>query len=481
MDKKKIVASLAYKFIERLSVKGLGLVISIVLARMLAPESFGQIAIMNVFINLSQVIVEGGFTTALVQRKDVTERDYSTVFFINIGLAAVCFAILQIAAPVISAFYAQDITKPLQIYAITVFFNAFNALQLARMQKRMEFRKIMVCSLTATIISGVIGVVAAFCNFGLWALVIYNMMNGIIVCITAAFAEKWLPKFEFSLHRAKLLFNYGWKMFVSAVLCSLYADIRSLVIGKKFSNDALAYYNRGQQFPQVISHTLDSAIQSVMFPTMAAVQDEKTKLAGMLRRAETMGAYIIVPVMFGLAAVSKPIVSLLLTDKWLPCVPYMQWLCIANAATPIISSNLIAIKASGRSDIYMRLEMIRRVIMLCILMTSIFAFQSVEAIAIGFCVSNWIDALVSMVPVRQLLGYGIKKQIWDLWKILLASAIMFAVVQVMIVLNMHALLLLAVQIFIGVLVYVVVSCILKIESQVELMKLVVRLMKDRRS
>ena len=471
MDKKKIISSLIYKFIERLSVKGLGLVISIVLARMLATESFGQIAIMNVFISLSQVIVEGGFTTALVQRKDVTERDYSTVFFINMGLAAVCFLVLQISAPLISRYYAQDITLPLQVYSVTVFFNAFNALQLARMQKRMEFRKIMVCSLIATVISGAAGIAGAYLGLGLWALILYNMMNGIIVCVTAAFAEKWLPKFEFSLHRAKILFSYGWKMFVSAVLCSLYADVRSLVIGKKYSGNDLAYYNRGQQFPQVISHTLDSAIQSVMFPTMAEVQDRKKKLAGILRRAETMGAYVIIPVMLGLAAVSEPVVRLLLTDKWLPCVPYMQWLCIGNAAVPIISSNLIAIKASGRSDIYMRLEMIRRVVMLAILMVSIFAFRSVEAIAVGFGISSWVDAVISMVPAKRLLDYGVGKQLADLWKIILAAVMMFAVVEIMNLLGWSELILLPAQITVGVLAYIGAGFALRLEPQKELIKM----------
>ena len=472
MDKKRIISSLVYKFIERLSVKGLGLIISILLARILAPEEFGQIAIMNVFINLSQVIVEGGFTTALVQRKDVTEQDYSTVFFINLGLATVCYLSLQVAAPWISTYYAQNITKPLQVYSITVFFGAFNALQLARMQKRMEFRKIMVCSLIATIISGIAGVAAAYCKFGLWALVLYNILNNVIICITAAFVEKWLPKFEFSLRRAKLLFSYGWKMFVSAVLCSLYGDIRSLVIGKKFSGNDLAYYNRGQQFPQVISHTLDSAIQSVMFPTMAAVQDEKHKLAAMLRNAQTMGSYIIMPVMFGLAAVSEPVVLLLLTEKWLPCVPYMQWLCIANAAVPVISSNLIAIKASGRSDIYMRLEMIRRVVMLVILLVSVFVFRSVEAIAISFCISNWLDALITMVPINRLLGYGIGKQCKNLWIIIVTSAIMFAVVKTMNVLTLPNPLLLLAQILAGVAVYVGMGFLFRLESQKDLIQLV---------
>lgn len=476
MEKKKVISSLLYKFIERLSVKGLGLVISIVLARMLAPEDFGQIAIMNVFINLSQVIIEGGFTTALIQRKDVAEQDYSTVFFINIGLAAVCFALLQIAAPWISLYYEQNITKPLQVYTITLFLNAFNALQLARMQKRMEFRKIMICSLIATIVSGIAGVTAAYCSFGLWALIIYNMMHGAIMCVTAAFAEKWLPKFEFSLHRAKLLFSYGWKMLISAILCSLYGDIRSLVIGKKFSSNDLAYYNRGQQFPQVISHTLDSAIQSVMFPTMAAVQDEKERLAKMLRRAETLGSYVIIPVMFGLAAVSEPVVQLLLTEKWLPCVPYMQWLCIANAAVPILSSNLIVIKASGRSDIYMRLEMVRRVAMLVVLLISIFVFQTVEAIAIGFCISYWLDTMIVMCPMKMLLNYGPGKQFADVWKTIVSALIMFLVVLSMNLLPWNTMILLVAQFMVGVVVYVGLGYIFKIESQTELVKLIAKVL-----
>jgi O-antigen/teichoic acid export membrane protein len=289
--------------------------------------------------------------------------------------------------------------------------------------------------------------------------------------------ERWLPKFEFSLLRAKILFSYGWKMFVSAVLCSLYADIRSLVIGKKFSSDDLAYYNRGQQFPQIISHTLDSAIQSVMFPTMAAVQDERDKLARMLRRAETMGAYVVIPVMLGLAAVSEGVVQLLLTDKWLPCVPYMQWLCIANAAVPITSSNLIAIKSSGRSDVYMGLEMVRRVVMLAILAVSIFAFQSVLAIAVGFCISSWLDACITMIPAKRLMNYGIFAQFADLWKIVLSSAVMFAAVYAMNFLPLTGALLLLAQMVCGVLVYLGVSFLMRVESQSTLLQLVGKLLR----
>ena len=479
MDKKKVITSLVYKFIERLSVKGLGLVIGIILARMLAPDQFGLIAIMNVFINLSQVIVEGGFTTALIQRKDVTEQDYSTVFYINIALAAVCFAALEIGAPWISIFYKEDVTLPLRIYAVCVFFGAFNALQLARLQKRMQFRKIMICSLIATVLSGVVGIVGAYCNLGLWALILYHLMNSVTVCFTVAFAERWLPKLEFSLNRAKVLFSYGWKMFISAVLCSLYADIRSLVIGKKFSSDDLAYYDRGQKFPQIISHTLDSSIQSVMFPTMASVQDDKNKLAKMLRSAETMGAYVVIPVMFGLAAVSEAFIDLLLTDKWLPCVPYMQWLCIANAAVPITSSNLIAIKSTGRSDIYMRLEMIRRVVMLVILIISVVVFRSVLAIAVSFCISSWLDALITMTPVKRLIGYGIKGQLADLWKIFLASGVMFVSVQAMNLLQWSGYLLLPLQILAGGALYLLLGMLLRIEPQAAILTLLRKMLRKK--
>jgi O-antigen/teichoic acid export membrane protein len=260
-------------------------------------------------------------------------------------------------------------------------------------------------------------------------------------------------------------------MFVSAVLCSLYADVRDLVIGKKFSNNDLAYYNRGQQFPQIISHTLDAAIQSVMFPTMASVQDKKEELRKLLRNAVTMGAYVIIPVMFGLAAVSEPVVQLLLTDKWLPCVPYMQWLCFANAAVPIISSNLIAIKASGRSDVYMRLEMLRRVVMLCILLTSILMFHSVEAIAIGFCISNWIDALIVTFPVKRLLNYGPGAQIADLWKTAVAAGVMFVLVQLMNMLPWNGLILLPLQVLTGAAVYIILGFVLRVEAQNTMLKL----------
>ena len=468
MNKKKIISSLLYKAFERFCVKGLGLVISIFLARLLVPEVFGQVAVMAVFVNLSQVITESGFTTALIQRKEVTDRDYSSVFWVNMALAGCCIAVIQLITPWVCTLYGEAIGWPLRIYSFILLVNAFNSLQIARLQKQMRFRQMMICTLIATIVSGTIGIAMACIGAGLWALIVYYMSASIVTCAAMMCVEKWYPKFEFSLQRVKLLFAYGWKMLVSALLCSLYGDVRSLIIGKKYSNDDLGYYNRGLQFPQVISNSMDSAIQSVMFPTLASVQEKTEQVKRLLRRATTMGAYIIVPTMFGLAAVAEPVVRLLLTEKWLPCVPYMRWICLGEAAVPILSSNLIAIKATGRSDVYMRLEIIRRIVMLLVLLTSVFAFRTVEAIAIGFGLGYWLDTAIVTVSMKRLMGYGPIQQAQDNWKTLLAASLMFVAVSSMNGLNWPNSVLLVVQIPLGIISYLLLNLCLRNEVQRQL-------------
>ena len=270
-------------------------------------------------------------------------------------------------------------------------------------------------------------------------------------------ADKWYPRLTFSVLRAKVLFNYGWKMLVSSVLCSLYYDIRSLIIGKKFSTEDLAYYDRGQQFPVIMSNTLDNAIQSVMFPVMARSQDDTEKLKESLKRTISLGMLIVVPVMVGLAVVARPLISLLLTDKWLPAVPYMQCLCMAEIILPVMSSNLVAIKAMGKSGAYMKLEIIRRIVMIAILLTAIFAFGSVLTIAISAIIIAWVDTIIIMLPMKRLLGYGIFEQFGDIWQTLL-SAIMMGVVTFCVgMVPMPTVLCLALQALVGVVTYVIAT------------------------
>ena len=465
MNKATVIKSLIYKFTERFAVKGLGLVISIILARLLAPDLFGQLAILTVFTELSLTLVDGGLSTALVQSRTADDNDYSTVFYITLSLSAVMVTVLYFLAPVIAAYYNSPLlVMPLRFYSLSLFFSAFNSMQVARMQREMRFREMMFCNLAATVIAGTLGISLAFAGFGLWALVGYFFAQIAVSCAAMALTLRWFPHSRFSVDSAKRLYGFGIKMLAASIITTLYNNIRPLIIGKRFSTTSLGYYERGQRFSSTVSMNLDSAVQSVMFPVLARAQDDTEQLRLMLRRTQTMGAFIIFPVMVGMAAVAEPMVRVLLTDKWLPCVVFIQILCLAEAQVPLTSANLVIMKAMGRSDILMRLEVLRRSLMLIVLFISVFAFDSVVAIAIGFLISAWIDAYITSGPVKKLVGYGFSDQMRDLWPCMLSCFVMGTLVYIINLASMPDIAKLLLQAVCGVTVYVVMCRVLCVES-----------------
>lgn len=465
MNKGTIIKSLIFKTLERFSVKGLGFVISILLARMLSPDVFGQIALITVVINLSQSIIEGGLSTALVQNKDVDDRDYSTVFYICMVLSVVIAALVFAGAPLLANYYkSPEMLLPLRVYIFSVFFSSYDSILMARMQREMRFKQILYCSLTATCVSGALAVALAFAGAGIWTLVVYYFSHTLVNCIAMFTAVRWIPRLTFSVARAKVLYGFGWKMLASSLLCSLYYDLRSLIIGKRFSTEALGYYDRGNQIPFVISSALDSSVQSVMFPVLAKAQDDKGALRGILRRSLTLSAFLIIPAMIGLSAIADTFIRLLLTDKWLSSVVFMEVLCIGHAAGALTAPNLVAIKAMGRSDIYMKLEFLRRVLMLAVLAITVISFNFVVAMAYSFALSAWIDAIVCAVPSGRLLGYGVMAQFKDIWKTILASVVMGVAVWAVGLLTMPLLLKLVVQVATGAIVYIILCWLLKVDS-----------------
>lgn len=464
MKKALVISSLIYKTVERFSVKALGFVIGILLARQLSPDVYGQIAIVNVFVNLSQSIIEGGLGTALVQSKETDDRDYSTVFFICMAMSVVMTGIVYVGAPFIAAYYdSPDILMPLRVYAFSVFFSSFGSVLTAKIQREMRFKQMMVCSLIATIVSGSVAVALAFSGAGIWTLVTYYFSHTVVNCTCMVIIMGWLPKLQFSVKRAKELYSFGWKMLASSMLCSLYYDLRSLIIGKRFSTEDLGYYDRGQQFPNTVNFALDASVQSVMFPVLAQSQDNKEQMRRMMKRTVSLGSLLVFPAMIGLAIVAEPLVSLLLTDKWLPCVPYMQIVCVAQIPGLIDSSNLVSIKSMGRSDIYMKLEFVRRVAMLVILALTVIIFDSVIAIAYSYALCAWLDVIAVSVPNKKLIGYGIADQIRDTWDILLAAVIMGATVYLIGLAPVMPLIKLILQILGGVIVYIIACLVLKID------------------
>lgn len=465
MEKSKIIRSLVYKFTERFAVKGIGLVISVLLARLLAPELFGQVVLLTVFTELSLTLVDGGLNTALVQTRDASERDYATVFWITLGLAAVMVAVLELAAPLIVRYYqSPELLMPLRVYAFSLLFSAFNSIQVARMQRAMRFREMMFCNLAATVLAGSLGLFLAWRGAGLWALVAYYFAQIVCVCLAMLSVLRWLPRASFSRDSARRLYGFGLKMMAASLITTLYNNLRPLVIGKRFSTADLGYYNRGQVFSSTVSLNLDSAIQSVMFPVLSRTQDDPDALRALLRRAKKMGCFLIFPVMVGMAAAAEPIVRLLLTDKWLPAVPYVVLLSLAEAQVPLTSSNLVALKSLGRSDLYARQELLRRALMLLVLAVSVLAFDSVQAIAAGFLVSAWLDAWVTSLPIRKLLDLGFARQMADVWKSALAAALMGFAVWAAGLLTLPLLPKLLAQVVLGVVSYALLGLILRNES-----------------
>lgn len=482
MNKATIIKSLIYKSVERFSVKGLGFVISILLARLLSPEAFGQIAIITVFVNLSQSIIDGGLGTALVQSREVDDRDYSTVFYICMAMSVIMTAVIYAAAPYISGYYSSpELLGPLRAYAFSVFFSSYDSILTARIQREMRFKQMLLCSLCATVLSGCLAVALAFAGAGIWTLVVYYFSHTVINCIAMLIAVRWLPGLSFSVQRAKELYGFGWKMLAASLTCSLYYDLRSLIIGKRFSTEDLGYYDRGQQFPFVITFALDASVQSVMFPVLAKAQDERERLTAILKKTLSLEALLAFPAMIGLAAIAEPLVRFLLTDKWLPSVPYMQIICLAQVPVTVTASNLVALKAMGRSDIYAKLEFVRRGAMLLMLGLTILLFDSVIAMAYSFALSAWLDVVIASIPNRKILGYGIKEQVKDVWKILLASAGMGLAVLAVGLASLPLPLLLGMQILTGALVYIILCYALKIESFIYGLNMLREMLKGRRT
>lgn len=458
----KLFTSFVFKFFERILVKGLGLIITIILARLIAPEVYGLLAIIMVFINLAQTFVQSGLATALVQNQDTGEEDYSTVFYVSLIVAVLMIPILYITAPIIARVYKSEaLINPLRVLSLSLIVGAYNSVQNAKMQREMRFKEMMYCNLSATIISGIIGITAATAGLGIWALVVYHMVQLLVVTVAMQCVDDWHPRLYFSIERAKVLYGFGWKLLVSSLLTSIYFEIRTLIVGYKYSSSALAYYNKGYQFPSIIANTLDVAMQSVMLPVMSREQNRREWLRETLLHTVSISVFAVTPVMLGLAAIANTLIPLLLGDVWRPCIPLLCVFCVAELMLPMQSSNLSLLKAIGRSDLYMKTEVIRRVIMLIILAFTIVCFDSVFAIACGYAVSAWIDAFIITKAVESQIGCSWCQQMKKCLGSLMTGVVMYISVLLVGVVDIHPICLLVVQIVVGMVVYVGIAFLTK--------------------
>lgn len=466
--KQQTIVGAVWKFSERILGQLMSFVISIILARILMPEDYGLIALVFVFTTLCDKLVICGFATSLIQKKDADSIDFSSVLIFSLGAATVLYIVLFFSAPFIAKFYNNFdyklLVSVLRTVGISLFIIAFSSVQHAYVSKNMLFRHNFWSALGGTIFSGGVGIAMAYMGYGVWALVVQNLMTSFVDCLILLIIVKWRPRISFSFVRLKELFSYGWKIFLSSIIKMFCNDLRSLVIGKIYSPAQLAFYNRGQSMPQLIDSNITGTIDSVLFPAYSKLQENTVVLLRAMRRAVKTSCYILMPALAIMAAVASPLVSVLLTDKWLPCVPFMQILCLSFMFSPVETENLQSIKAIGRSDVVLKLEIIKRFSSILLLICAI--PLGLQAIAWSMVIGNIIAAILNASPNCKLLGYSIIEQLSDVLPSLCISVLVFISSYSFVYFNsaIHVWWQLLGGITIGALVYLIFSWVFHVEA-----------------
>lgn len=452
-----ILNSLFWKFLERIGTQGIQFVISIILARLLLPEEYGLIGLITIFIAIANVFVQSGFNTALIQKKEVKESEYSSVLFFSIFISFVLYMILFFLAPFIASFYNQDIlTLVIRCLSLTLPFGAVNSIQIAKISREFAFNKLFKSSMGAALSSGIIGIILAYKGFGVWSLVLQQLLNQVFVMIIMCFTVKWRPVLKFSFQEIRVLYKFGKNILVSNLIDTVYNNLYGLIIGKIFNASSLGYYNRADQFPKVIVSNINGSLQSVLLPTLSSRQDNKKKIKLITRKGVRCACFIIFPVMMGLMACSKEIVLLVLTEKWANCIIFIQILCFNYMFWPVHTTNLQAINALGRSDIYLKLEIMKKIFGIVGLIVSI-PF-GLKTMIISQAIISFVSIFINCYPNVVLLNYSIREQISDIFPTLFLSISMGVLVMILFnAIKLNLVLSLVMKVTIGICYYFLMS------------------------
>jgi O-antigen/teichoic acid export membrane protein len=467
MNSNNLMQSMFWKLLERFGVQGVQFFIQIILARLLEPNQYGVLALMIIFTSLANVFIQSGFSTAIIQSKDMKDEDYSSVFWISLIAAIVLYFSLFAGAPVIANFYNMPgIVHPLRVLSLVLFPGVLNSIQIAKVSREMNFKQVFLSNIIAIIMSGIVGIILAYNNFGVWALVIQMLTNTTVACIVMSFTIEWKLQTVCNFKRIKVLFRFGWKLLIAGLLDTFYQDLTKLIIGKKYNSETLAYYSKGQQFPQFLINTTNSAIQSVMLSAMSKEQEDQNSLKKLMRNSIVISAFLMFPVMAGLAATAKPIVVLLLTDKWLPSVPFIQIYCFTYAFYPVHTCNLQAINAIGRSDMFLKLELIKKGYGVIALAIAVIYFDSPIAIATTGLITTWLGWFVNAYPNKKFISYSFIEQFKDIFPPLLMSLTMFVIVFAVGTIHLSLSYSFMLQVIVGVTSYIAMCEVFKSKSYV---------------
>ena len=415
----QLLHGVAWNFIEKVLMRGASFVIGIILARLLSPSDFGLIGMLAIFVAISNVFIEGGLAKALIQRKDCQDIDFSTAFVANVGMSLMIYVVLFLTAPLIADFYDEPIlTDITRILSLNFVLGSFNIVQRAKLMANVDFKSLAQINVISTIVSGIIGIAMAFYGWGVWSLVGQTLCSTIVLLLLFPFYSKWRPSIKFSPNSFRQLFGFGSKLMATGVYSVILNNISTICIGRFYKSNQLGFYTRASQFSEIISSTMFDVLGNVTFPVLSHLQDDREKLVSVYRKSLFITSMLIFPMMILCALLSRPMVIILLTEKWLPCVVLMQWLFLARMFTPLSAINMNILNAVGRSDLFMKLDFSKAPLVLIVLAITIPI--SVEAITIGSFCTSFICFFINAYLPGRLFGYGAINMIRD-WRYIFLS------------------------------------------------------------
>ncbi len=467
ISKEQFAKGTAWKLLERFTARGISLVISVVLARLLTPDDYGLIALTTVFTNLSEILIDAGFSTALIRKKSVDDGDYACVFAISSVISGFLYILLFCAAPYVSRYYAKpELTAVLRVMSLVLFIQAFASTRNAYVNRNMQFKLLMKCNTAAAVISGVVGIIMAYAGFGVWSLVVQRLLQQTVITVLLFIGVRWKPGFHFDIDRLKDLLGFSAGVIGASLVNYVENCVNSLVVGKHYSVADLGYMDKANILPEQISLNSFGAMTNVLLPTVSSYQSDIIKLKSVIRKVVRYTAYVLFPVMLGMLVVSKEAILVLFTEKWLPSVPLMQFICIYYIATPLMLIDVQIFFGLGHSTIRLKTEIYRMLFILAGVILCCFVFKlEIKYLSMANAIAASLGTLVTHVEVKKLINYTLKERFRDTCKSLVSSLIMCAVVlgskHLLQSVSMPVILLLLIEVFVGGTAYLVLSAVIK--------------------
>lgn len=459
----EVIKSVFWKAGERILVQGLGIIIQVVLARILLPDDFASLAIINAIISYLGLFVQSGLSVAIVQKKELSDKDISTLAVISLFVALILFICLYILAPYISNYYnVGDLTWPIRVMGISLFLFSFNSIQSGILTRRMKFRTIFLRSLLATPLSGLVGITMAYMGYGIWALVAYSITNILSIVIFMNMIPYLRIKWGFSWQSAKELYSFSLKILGTNLISAGGDTIRTMTIGKVYTPSQLAFYDRAYSYSSLVTQVVNTSLSSVLLPVFSRTQDDIRSLKEMARKSVRLSSFVMIPILVIVAITAKPLVLIVLSEKWLPCAPFLSLFCILRIPSFVTSLDKQVYYALGKSQIGLYYEVFLLAINLVslVLMIPLGVFY----VAIGYTIVEFVGGFVLCLISKKIYGYTICNRLSDLYKPLISCLIMTIVTELVLLFNCNAWITLLSQLIIGVFVYTIMSIMLKDDS-----------------